>query len=42
MEDLDEALLAAYDGLIRYVLAQGGLLHSDTAAARNEILLRRS
>lgn len=42
MEDLDAALLAAYDGLIRYVLDKGGLLHSDTVAARNEILLRRS
>src|SRR5690606_5450316 len=41
-EDLDAALLAAYDGLIRYVLDKGGLLHSDTVAARNEILLRRS
>lgn len=40
--DLDAALLAAYDGLIRYVLDQGGLLHSDTVAARNELLLRRS
>lgn len=42
MENLDRALLAAYDGLIRHVLARGGLLHSDTAAARNDILLRRS
>lgn len=42
LHDLDAALLAAYDGLIRYVLARGGLLHSDTTAARNDILLRRS
>lgn len=41
MEDLDDALLAAYDNQIRYVLAQGGLLHSDSTAARNEIILRR-
>lgn len=40
--DLSEALLAAYDGQIRYILDQGGLLHSDTTAARNDILLRRS
>lgn len=41
-ENLDSALLAAYDGLICYVLARGGLLHSDTTAARNDILLGRS
>lgn len=40
-QDLDDALLAAYDSQIRYVLAQGGLLHSNTTAARNDILLRR-
>ncbi|MFO7266018.1 MAG: bis(5'-nucleosyl)-tetraphosphatase (symmetrical) YqeK [Limnochordales bacterium] len=41
-EDLNAALLAAYDGLIRYVLDQGGLLHSATTAARNDLLLRQS
>lgn len=40
--DLNAALVAAYDGLIRYVLERGGLLHSATTAARNDLLLRRS
>ncbi|MBO8141866.1 MAG: bis(5'-nucleosyl)-tetraphosphatase (symmetrical) YqeK [Firmicutes bacterium] len=41
-QDLDAALLLALDGTIRRVLDQGGLLHPDSVAARNDILLRRS
>ncbi|HLT57149.1 MAG TPA: bis(5'-nucleosyl)-tetraphosphatase (symmetrical) YqeK [Limnochordales bacterium] len=41
-EDLTEAVLAAFNGVICHVIRQGGLLHPDAVAARNDILLRRS
>jgi len=37
--DLDAALLAAYDNTIIYVLAGGALLHQDTVAGRNWLLM---
>ena len=41
-EDLPAAMIAALDSVICHVIRQGGLLHPDAVAARNDILLRRS
>lgn len=38
--DLDQALLAAFDQSILYVIKKGQLIHPDTILARNEILLK--
>ncbi len=40
-KDLDEAILEAYDGIIRYVLVKGDMLHPDTVKARNYLILER-
>lgn len=37
--NLDKALIMAYDGIIRYVLKQDKLLHQDTVEARNYLIL---
>src|SRR5690606_35419006 len=39
--DLADAMVAAFDGVLCHVIPQGGLLHPDAVAARNDILLRR-
>jgi predicted HD superfamily hydrolase involved in NAD metabolism len=39
-KNLNQALLAAYDQSVTYILAKGGLLHPDTIAGRNELLIR--
>lgn len=41
-DDFDAALLKALNDTIRHVVEREGLLHPDTVAARNDILLRRS
>lgn len=38
-KDLDEALTAAFDSTVRYVMERQGLLHPRTVNARNYILL---
>jgi predicted HD superfamily hydrolase involved in NAD metabolism len=38
--DLDQALLAALDQSIRYIVKNGGLIHPASIAARNQILLK--
>ncbi len=40
-KDLDAAMLYALELSIRHVLSQGGLLHPDTIAARNDFLLKK-
>lgn len=39
-EDLDQALLAALNQSVQYIVKKNQLLHPDTIAARNEILLK--
>ncbi len=41
-EDLRATVIAALESTICYVIRQGGLLHPDAVAARNDFLLRRS
>ena len=38
--DLDKAMMSALNHSIYYILDRGGLLHSGTIAARNELLLK--
>ncbi|ADL07535.1 bis(5'-nucleosyl)-tetraphosphatase (symmetrical) YqeK [Thermosediminibacter oceani] len=40
-EDLDEAVIMAFDSTIRYVLDNRGLLHPRTVDARNYLLMQR-
>lgn len=40
-DNLDQALLAAFDQSIGYIVERKGLLHPGTIAARNEILLKK-
>lgn len=40
--DLDEAMLAAFDQSIRFIIAANNIIHPDTVHARNEILLKGS
>ncbi len=37
---LPEALLAAYDQTLRYLLAEGGLIHPATVEGRNDLLVK--
>ncbi|HAK72730.1 MAG TPA: phosphohydrolase [Sporomusaceae bacterium] len=37
--DLDQAVLAAYDQTLRFVIAQGGLIHTASVEGRNFMLL---
>lgn len=39
-KDLDSALLKSFDNTIRYVILKGQLLHYNTIAARNYIIMR--
>ena len=41
-KDLDQALLAALDQSIDYLIKRCGLIHPATIAARNEILLKKN
>ena len=38
-EDINKALIGAFDNIIRYVIRQKGLIHPDTIKARNSILM---
>lgn len=38
-KNLDQALLAAYEHSIRFVVANGGILHPDTVEGRNDLLM---
>lgn len=38
-EDLDKALIMAFDNTINYVISKGELLHGDTIAARNYAII---
>lgn len=40
--DFEGALLASLDGTLTRVVARGALLHPDSVAARNELLMHRS
>ena len=40
LRDLDEAVLMALEGTIKYVISKGELLHPDTIKARNYLLCR--
>jgi len=40
-KDLDKALLAVIDGSMSHIIKGGALIHPDTLAARNQILLNR-
>lgn len=39
-EDIDKALLCAFDNIIKYVIDQNSLIHPFTIEARNSILLK--
>lgn len=38
-ENIDKALICAFDNVIKYVISQNGLIHSFTIEARNSILM---
>lgn len=40
-KNLDDALLLSFDNTISYVLSRGQLLHKDTLAARNYLLIEK-
>ncbi|WP_392486610.1 bis(5'-nucleosyl)-tetraphosphatase (symmetrical) YqeK [Haloimpatiens sp. FM7315] len=40
-ENLDEAVIKAFDSTINYVIAKKGLLHKDTIFARNYMILKK-
>ncbi|HHY70290.1 MAG TPA: HD domain-containing protein [Thermoanaerobacterales bacterium] len=40
-KDLDDALIDAFDSIIKYVLSKGSLLHPKTISGRNFILMQR-
>lgn len=40
-EDIDKALLYAYDNIIKYVINQNGLIHPYTIEARNTLLIAK-
>ena len=41
-QDLNAAVVRAYDGTIRHLLDQGLSIHVDTIRGRNSVLLERS
>ncbi len=40
-EDLDEALVMAFDSIITFILKKGLLLHTNTVTARNSIIIKK-
>jgi len=40
-ENLDKALLAAYDQSLQYLIERNGIIHPDTIQGRNELLMPR-
>ena len=39
-DDLDRALLAAYDHTMLYIIKRGAIIHPATIEGRNELILR--